>query len=191
MQTKQSEKEKSKFQVTVKLKPLITGTIIASFIIACPFLFYLYQGFPEGPTWDSPFGTYTSYSWGDVNTLAWVFFGKLIPFLLLLIWFFTCRHWWYHVIIVPLCMYAVQIYTTLNEDINNVDTTEIYVLAPVIFIMAIFSYTIRTRIFDKIHGIDLSELDRVNWKGEIQPEENESKDEDDEDDDEPMFMSQQ
>ena len=191
MLNKQSGKIKLDRQPTDKTKSLITGTIIASFIIACPFLFYLYQGFPESPTWESPFGTYTSYSWGDVNTLAWVFLGKFIPFLLLLIWFFTCRHWWYHAILVPLCMYAFQIYSTLNEDTASTDTTEIYVLAPIIFIMAIFSYTIRTKVFDKIHGIDLSELNRVNWKGELQPNEDESKDDDDDDDKDPLFMSQE
>lgn len=190
MQTKQSEKKTSNHLYTGKNKSLITGTIIASFIIACPFLFYLYQGFPESPTWESSFGTYTSYSWGNVNTLAWVFLGKFIPFLLLLIWFFTCKHWWYHVILVPLCMYAFQIFTTLNEDANNVDTTELYILAPVIFFMAIFSYTIRTKVFDKIHGIDLSELSRVNWRGELQTKKKEEKTNDnDNDDDDPMYMS--
>ena len=86
MQNKQSEKvNKDTSQQTDKTNSLITGTIIAGFIIACPFLFYLYQGFPQSPTWDSPFGEYTSYSWGDVNFLAWVLFGKFVPFLLLLI----------------------------------------------------------------------------------------------------------
>jgi len=193
MQNKQSEKvNKDTSQQTDKTNSLITGTIIAGFIIACPFLFYLYQGFPQSPTWDSPFGEYTSYSWGDVNFLAWVLFGKFVPFLLLLIWFFTCKHWWYHVILIPLSMYAFQIYSTLSEDVKDADTTEIYVLAPIIFFMAIFSYTIRTRVFDKIHGIDLSELSRVNWKGELQPKKSEEEKDttDDDDDDEPMFMGQ-
>ena len=61
-----------------------------------------------------------------------------------------------------------------------------------IFIMLIFSYTIRTKIFDKIHGIDLGELSRVNWKGELQTKaKDENNEDDDDDDDEPMFMSQE
>ena len=199
MQTKPLKKQKLNIPLqqdnyNYKKKSLITGTIIASFIIACPFLFYLYEGFPDSATWESPFGTYTSYYWENVNILAWVLFGKFIPFCLLLIWFFTCKHWWYHVILVPLCMYAFQIYTTLNSDITSTDTVEIYVLAPVIFIMAIFSYTIRTKVFDKIHGIDLRELSRVNWKGELQTKkkkkETESQEDEDEDE-EPMYMSQE
>ncbi|MFT5752572.1 MAG: hypothetical protein ACI86L_002086 [Dokdonia sp.] len=58
-------------------------------------------------------------------------------------------------------------FNTLNDDIRFSDVNDIYVLAPLVLIMAIFSYTIRTRVFDKIHGIDLSELNNVNWKGEL------------------------
>ena len=66
--------------------------------------------------------------------------------------------------------------------------SEFYVIIPLIFIVAIFSYTVRTRIFDKIHGIDLSELSRVNWKGELKEEVLEKENELEDDDDE-MFMS--
>tara|TARA_R110001632_G_scaffold150514_8_gene267967 strand:+ start:2266 stop:2556 length:291 start_codon:yes stop_codon:yes gene_type:complete len=64
-------------------------------------------------------------------------------------------------------MYAWQSFGIVNEDIIFTDINDVYVLAPLILGMAIFSYTIRTRVFDKIHGIDLSELSRVNWKGEL------------------------
>jgi hypothetical protein len=167
MLNKQSTSQKLKNRQTVNNKSLITGTVLAFFIASSPYFFYLYQGVPEVDVWDSPFGTITSNHYGDVSTMMWVFLGKLIPFILLLIWFFTCKHWWYHVIIIPICMYAFQIYSSLNEDIKFSDIQEIYLLAPIIFFILIFSYTIRTRVFDKIHGIDLSELNRVNWKGEL------------------------
>mgnify|MGYP003118558629 CR=1 FL=1 len=167
MLNKPSTNLKSKKRLTVNNRSLITGSVIALFIAISPYLFYLYQGVPEVEVWDSPFGTITSNYWGDVSVMVWVLFGKLIPFVLLLIWFFTCKHWWYHVIIVPICMYAFQIYSTINADIEFSDIKELYALAPIIFVMLIFSYTIRTRVFDKIHGIDLSELNRVNWKGEL------------------------
>lgn len=167
MQNKQSTKARSKYLLKVNNRSLITGSIIAFFIAISPYLFYLYQGVPEVEIWDSPLGTITSNFYGNVSVMMWVFLGKLIPFLLLLIWFFTCKHWWYHIIIVPICMYAFQIYSTLNADIKFSDIQELYLLAPIIFGMLIFSYTIRTRVFDKIHGIDLSELNRVNWKGEL------------------------
>lgn len=179
MQNKQSTKLKSQ-------KHLLTGSVIGVILIITPYIYYLYQGFPETRSLETFFGTYKSSFWENVHISAWVLFGKLIPFMLLLIWFLTCKHWWYHAILVPLCMYAFQIYSTINDDIQFSDTNELYVLAPIIFLMAIFSYTVRTRVFDKIHGIDLSELNRVNWKGELQntPE----ADEDDDEDDEPVFM---
>tara|TARA_R110002051_G_scaffold10001_6_gene38025 strand:- start:67715 stop:68353 length:639 start_codon:yes stop_codon:yes gene_type:complete len=174
---KQLIKEKSKYQQTansklakdvgVKGKALLAGTLIAIFLICTPYLFTLYELFPDGPIWETSFGVYTSNYYESVNVVAWTLIGKIIPLMFLFIWFFTCKHWWYHVIIVPICMYSFQIFGVINEDIIFTDVKDIYILAPLILIMAIFSYTIRTRVFDKIHGIDLSELNRVNWKGEL------------------------
>jgi hypothetical protein len=202
MQTKQSTKPKLLDQVTVKKltkikrKSLIFGTVIAVLLTISPYIFYLYQAFPDEIQWDSPFGLYYSEHYGSVQTMAWVLFQKLIPFLLLLIWFVTCRHWWYHAILVPTCMLAIQMYSVLNDDIKCSDTNELYVLAPIIFFMAIFGYTIRTKIFDKIHGIDLSELSRVSWKGDLQSDDDSSEDEDtnggpNEDEEDPLYMSQE
>ncbi len=173
---KQLIKEKSKFQETTNLKDvsktvkrraLWVGTLIAVILISTPYLFTLYDIFPDVPVWETSFGTYTSNYYDSVNVVAWTLTGKIIPLYLLLIWFFTCKHWWYHVIIVPICMYSFQIFGIINEDIIFTDIKDIYILAPIILIMSIFSYTVRTRVFDKIHGIDLSELNRVNWKGEL------------------------
>ena len=107
----------------------------------------------------------------------------------MLIWFFTCKHWWYHAILIPILMFAFQIYSTLNDDLSFVDSNEIFFLAPLIFIMLIFSYGIRMKIFDRIHNIDLTELERVSLKGDIKDEDGLSNQyEDDDEDDEPLFM---
>ena len=167
---KQLIKEKSKSQVKTKSaqnRTLVTGTLIAVTLIITPYVFTLYNLFPEGHLWESPFGTYDSQYYESVHVAAWTLIGKLIPLYFLLIWFFTCKHWWYHALLVPICMYAWQSFGIVNEDIIFTDINDVYVLAPLILGMAIFSYTIRTRVFDKIHGIDLSELSRVNWKGEL------------------------
>jgi hypothetical protein len=163
-------KQKSNARQTTKSaqnRTLITGTLIAVTIIITPYLFTLYTLLPEGHLWDSPFGLYESKYFESVHVVAWTLTGKIIPLYFLSIWFFTCKHWWYHALLVPICMYAWQIFGTLNDDIRFSDVNDVYVLAPLILGMAIFSYTIRTRVFDKIHGIDLSELSRVNWKGEL------------------------
>lgn len=81
---------------------------------------------------------------------------------------------------------------TLNEDLIFADSNEFYVLAPLILVALVFLYGIRTKIFDRLFGIDYDELKRVSLKGEINksgqspvilngsPE--------DDDDDEPLFM---
>lgn len=179
----------------LRSKSLLTGSLIAAFIAATPYLFYLYEGFPDIKVWETSFFgfqfRYESNYYESVNVVGWMLFSKLIPLLLLVIWFFTCKNWWYHALLIPICMYLLQIYGLFQDDIYFKDSVEIYYLAPLVLIALIFLYTIRMKIFDRIHNIDLSELQRVSIKGEIQDEDLEhqyaSKSED-EDDDEPLFM---
>lgn len=200
MQDKQSTKQKSRYLLTVKKRILSSGTFIAIFIALTPVIFYSYQGFPGQKIWESFFGLIESQFYGSIQVLVWVLFGKIIPFLLLLIWFFTCRHWWYHSILVPIAMYVFQIYNTLNDDLRFSDSEEAYFIIPIIAIIAALSYTIRTRIFDRLYGVDLDqEFKRVRWNGEIVKipanspldlEEVHDTDQNDTDDDdkEPIFM---
>ncbi|EAQ40037.1 hypothetical protein MED134_04769 [Dokdonia sp. MED134] len=168
MQNKQSIDQKLKYQTTDKRKILSVGTLIALCIVLSPILFYAYQGFPDVKSWESFFGTIDSKYYESINTLAWVVFGKVVPFILLLIWFFTCKHWWYHSIIVPISMYVFQIITSLNQDLSFNDTNELLYTIPIIAIVAAITYTIRTKIFDRLYGVNLDqELKRVRWNGKI------------------------
>ena len=178
----------------LRSESLLTGSLIAAFIAATPYFFYLYEGFPDVKVWETSFFgfdiRYESGFYQSVNVAGWLFFSKLIPLMLLLIWFFTCKHWWYHALIIPICMFLFQIYSLFNEDVFYKDSIEIYYLAPLILIAFIFLYTIRMKIFDRIHNIDLSELERVSIKGDIKDEQVNSKysSNDDDDDDEPLYM---
>ncbi|WP_245693391.1 hypothetical protein [Salinimicrobium catena] len=150
--------ERSKF--------LLTGSIIAICIAFSPYLFYLYEIFPSGPVWENSFFTYESKYYENVLTAAWTFLGKLTPLLLLLIWFFTCKHWWYHAILVPIIMYSYQLASALYEDLYLggvvIDTNQLIYLAPAFIIILSLVYLIRIKIFDRIYGIDLSEIEREN-----------------------------
>lgn len=201
MQDKQSTKQKSKYRLTVKKRILTSGTFIAIFITLTPVMFYSYQGFSGGKIWESFFGTIESQFYGSIQVLVWVLFGKLIPFLLLLVWFFTCRHWWYHVILIPLSMYVFQIYNTLNDDLRFSDSDEVFFIIPIIALIATVSYTVRTRIFDRLYGVDLDqEFKRVRWNGEIvkipadspldleEVNDDDLLDEEEDSDNEPIFM---
>ncbi|MCB7480388.1 hypothetical protein [Christiangramia sediminis] len=144
---------------------LLTGSLIAICIAFSPYIFYLYEIFPSGPVWENSFFTYESKYYKDVATVMWTYLGKITPLFLLLIWFFTCKHWWYHVILVPIGMYAFQLVGTIYDDVYLetfiMDANELLYLAP--FFIGILSivYLVRIKIFDRVYGIDLSELDET------------------------------
>ncbi len=144
---------------------LLTGSIIAFLIAFSPYLFYLYEIFPDGPVWENSFFIYESKYYQSVNVAAWTYLGKFTPLFLLLIWFFTSKHWWYHAILVPIMMYGYQLFTAVYQDvylnIDPMDTDGLIYLAPFFFIIIVIVYLIRIQIFDRIYGIDLSELNET------------------------------
>ncbi|AXT49862.1 hypothetical protein D1818_03125 [Aquimarina sp. BL5] len=131
-------------------------------IATVPFLFYINDIFPDGAIWENSFFTYQSKYYESVNVFVWVLLGKFIPLTLFIIWFFTCKHWWYPVILIPITLYSFQLISLILEDSQIIDENEIFYLIPVPVIILSVVYTIRTKIFDKIHGIDLSELNTFN-----------------------------
>jgi hypothetical protein len=116
-----------------------------------PYLFYLYESVPTTPDWDTFLFTYNSGYYDNANVSMWVLTGKLIPLFLLVIWFFTCRHWWYHALLVPISMYSYQIYITLNDDFEFADSNQLIYLIPIMAVIIPTIYLIRARIFNKIN----------------------------------------
>lgn len=158
LKNKQSTKGSSEY--------LLLGSMIALTIAFTPYLFYLYEIFPSNPVWETSFFTYESKYYQDVLTAAWTYLGKIVPFLLLLLWFFTCKHWWYHVILIPTAMYFYQIIVTFYSDFYGnsnyiMDTNGLIYLAPFFIIILCIVYLVRLKVFDRIYGLDLSELDET------------------------------
>ncbi|MEO8933401.1 MAG: hypothetical protein ABI295_03765 [Xanthomarina sp.] len=149
------KKAELKSQLTDK-KSLIISTIIATIIAITPFLFYLYESVPDIEVWDTLFFTYTSAFYKSAYVVAWTLASKAIPLLLILIWFFTCRHWWYHVILVPIAMYSFQIFTILNDDLQYVDSNQIFYLVPIMALIIPSIYLLRAKMFDKLNTVNKS-----------------------------------
>ncbi|SOC80063.1 hypothetical protein SAMN06296241_1607 [Salinimicrobium sediminis] len=148
-------------------KFLLLGSIIAICIAFSPYLFYLYEIFPSGKVWENSFFVYESKYYESVNVAVWTYLGKITPLFLLLIWFFTCKHWWYHVILVPTIMYGYQLIVAFYQDAYMdqsifLDTNGLLYLAPFFIVILSIVYLIRIRVFDRIYGIDLSEIEREN-----------------------------
>ncbi len=156
---------KSKRLIDQPSKYLLTGSILALIIAFSPYLFYLYEVFPDGPVWETSFFTYESKYYESMVAAAWTYLGKIVPLTLLLVWFFSCKHWWYHAILVPISMYTFQLITVFYEDVylqvNPMDTNQLIYLAPFFIVILSVVYLIRIKIFDRIYGIDLSEIDET------------------------------
>ncbi len=161
----------SKRQLSIKEKSafLVWGSVIAVLIAVSPYIFYLYEIFPDGRFWENALFTYESKFYEDVQTAMWTYLGKITPLMLLLIWFFTCKHWWYHAILVPIVMYAFQLFVAFTDDFYgegaySLDTNGLIYLAPFFIVILSIVYLIRIKVFDRIYGIDLTEIERENLK---------------------------
>lgn len=156
---------KNKRLIDQPSKFLLLGSIIALIIAFSPYIFYLYEVFPDGKVWETSFFTYESLYYESILAAAWTYLGKIVPLLLLFIWFFTCKHWWYHTILIPITMYSYQLVIVFYEDVylqvNPMDTNQLIYLAPFFILILSIVYLIRIKIFDRIYGIDLSEIDET------------------------------
>ncbi|WP_117624664.1 hypothetical protein [Neotamlana nanhaiensis] len=161
------KKQESRFLHTDK-KIYIIGSLVATLIASTPYLFYLYESVPDQKVWDTFLFTIKSNYYESVFVLAWTLTSKLIPLFLLFIWFFTCRHWWYHVLLVPIAMYIYQIFTTLNEDFSIVDSNQLIYLLPIMAIVIPSIYLIRARIFDQINQATKS-LEELEEEFKVRP----------------------
>ena len=132
-------------------KKIIIGSIIATFIASTPYLFSLHESVPDAKIWDTFLGCYESKYFESANIFVWVLASRLIPFSLLVVWFFTCRHWWFHTILVPIVMYIHQIIVTLDDDLYFLDNNHNIYLITTTAIIIPSIYLIRARIFKKIN----------------------------------------
>ena len=133
---------------------IIKGSIIATLVAGTPFLFYLYEYVPDTKIWETPFFIYNSQYYESANAAMWVLMMKFIPLLLSIIWFFTCRHWWYHALIVPIFMFMFQIISAITQDVAPMDEFQIIWLLPVMAIIIPSIYLIRAKMFEKINNAD-------------------------------------
>jgi len=151
-------------------KSIVIGSIVATLIAITPYLFYLYESVPAEKVWDTFLFTYSSLNYNNANVAMWLLTGKLVPVFLLFIWFFTCRHWWYHVLLVPIAMYAYQLFGILNDDMSYVDQFQLMYLVPIMAVIIPSIYLIRARIFNRINKKTMQELEdefRIGPKGFI------------------------
>ena len=151
----------------LKAKKRVKGKIILEsifvFLIAIsPFVYKIHDYFPEDPEATiSVFGmTMGNGGFGDISTYVWYLMSKIVPLYLMIFWFMTAKNWWYHIILIPIAMYAFQLFEVVFDSDDHVDTENIWWLLPVCMVVVPIVYFIRIKLYDKyVHGIDLEAMD--------------------------------
>ena len=160
-----STKQKSKSLLTdssLSTKSIASGSFVGVLIALTPVFFYSYNYVPQVKIWDTFLFTYDSGFYEDAKTSVWMIFSKATPLALLFIWFFTCRHWWYHAILVPIAMYIYQIIGTVNDDVQFFDNFDLIYIVPIMAFVIPSIYLIRAKMFNKIIDADktMEELEK-------------------------------
>ena len=152
-----STSERFKFRQTDR-KSLIQGGIIVLILASTPFLYYLYESFPaDSQVWETPFFTFTT-KYNSLYHYAWFITGKAIPIIILLLWFFTCKHWWHWIILVPFSMYSFQLFSIIKQN-YNVDEVELVYVVPIMMVLVPFVYLIRAKLFSQMRGDNLKSFE--------------------------------
>ncbi|MGB3151866.1 MAG: hypothetical protein WBB27_14505, partial [Maribacter sp.] len=93
-------------------KKIILESFVVFLVAMVPIFFKLYDYLP-GPTDENALGPVSifginigSNGFDSVATNVWFYTGKIIPLLLCIIWFFTSKDWWYHIILIPIATFA-------------------------------------------------------------------------------------
>lgn len=160
----------------VAKKKIFLESFVVFLIAISPFLYKLYEYLPINSDGSVSFLWFQIGSNGfeDASFYIWFLTSKIVPLYLLVIWFLTSRDWWYHIIIIPIAMFAFQLFEVIFDSDNNIDTENILWLLPLCMVVIPFVYFIRLKLYDKhVHGIDLeamdTELQELKERPEISP----------------------
>ncbi len=142
---------------------IIFESIIVFFLAITPFIYKIYDYLPKNDSEAtiSILGIVIGNNgFADVSTHVWYLTTKILPLVLLIFWFFTSKNWWYHIILIPIAMYAFQVFEVLYSEDDFVDTENIWWLIPICIVIIPFVYFIRVKLYDKyVNGIDLEAME--------------------------------
>jgi len=137
---------KNKQSIKLESKYLLTGSLIIAFMLFIPYAFYLYKSFPDVKTYEMFGYTFTSNYYESIRYFMYTAFSKFIPLCLLLIWFTTCKHWWYYSIAIPISVYVFQLGGVINDDVRFNDGYEFIYSLPVTLIILMLLFFIRSKL---------------------------------------------
>ena len=137
-ENKQSKKRDSRY--------LLAGSLVIAFMLFIPYAFYLYRSVPDVKTFEIFGNTFTSTYYESVRYFMYNILAKIIPLSLLLVWFTTCKHWWYYSIAIPISVYIFQLGGVINDDVAFVDEFEFVYSLPISIIIILILFFLRSKI---------------------------------------------
>lgn len=145
---------------TIRNKLIFEG-LLALIIAFTPIIFYSHKYFSDGQQeLDFILFTVTANGFVDAVTAYWYYLIKIVPLILLVIWFVTCKNWWYYAILIPISMYSFQLYSSIWGTAHKVDENEVLYVVAVSMVVIPVVYFVRVKLVDKhVHGIDLDAMD--------------------------------
>ena len=148
-----------------KKTSLLIGSLMAILIVFIPYLLYFYQNIPEGiESYKTIFGTIKGGHYGTVFVYIYTLFSKLVPLLLLFIWFITNKSWWVHSLIIPITVYLFQLIAVINDSELYMDEVEFIYTVPFLVVIFVILYFIRSKISIYIQAVDLKKEMDENMK---------------------------
>jgi len=145
-----------------KRTSLIVSSIVIILIAITPYLLYVYKSFPsDSNQYKTFFGIINAGLYGNVQTYIYYLLSKFVPLLLLLIWFATNKHWWVHILIVPISVYLFQFISVLNDTNEYMDEVEFIYTLPFLLVVMLILYGIRYKLSIYVKAVDLKkEMDK-------------------------------
>ncbi|SFS29683.1 hypothetical protein [Lutibacter maritimus] len=135
---------------------LIASSLIAIIIITIPYLLYFHKSIdPDIENLETIFGTIRGGHYKFAQSFIYFLFAKLVPLILLFIWFITNKHWWVHALIIPITVYLFQLIGIFNDSLKYVDEVEFIYTVPIAAVIMGLLYFVRSKISIYIQAVDL------------------------------------
>lgn len=139
-----------------KKTSLLIGSLMAVLIVFTPYLLYFYQNVPvDSENWHTFFGVVKGGYYGTARMYIHSFFTKLVPLMLLFIWFITNKQWWVHALIIPITVYLFQLISVINDSELYMDEVEFIYTVPFLVLIIVILYFVRSKLSIYIQAVDL------------------------------------
>ncbi|UOY07756.1 hypothetical protein L0P88_04195 [Muricauda sp. SCSIO 64092] len=142
---------------TDRRKRLMMGMAVAIFLVAVPFLFYVYRIFPHEESATILGITFEAGGYVYMDHYAYYFLTKLLIMLCFIVWYYTCRHWWRQFILVPICMFAFQIMGIVNTKLDYIDEFDFWYSIPVVLPMVVILFFTSKKLTRYRKSLDIME----------------------------------